>query len=149
MDYYNRIEYLLNKYETRQPGERWSKEAELKYYNIRYLNEQIRLFELINDEYFRLVGSQVDRAIYLIKILNFNKICPICTNEQMIVLICFFVKCEYINNYERRRCQRAFDDFKVKDNLLDKFMVYLANMNLKEQEMVFRDYILHTISEDK
>ena len=134
MDNYGRIRYLLDKYSVRQPGEKWSKDANRKYYNMRDLNEQIRLFELINSEYFRLVGSQVDRAIYLIKMLNFNKICPRCTNEQMIVLICYYVKCEYIREYQRIRCQRAFDDFGVKDNLIDKFMVYLAQINVKEVE---------------
>lgn len=148
MDRYREISYLLKKYEERQPNERWSKDSELKYYNMRMLNEQIRLFDLINSEYFRLVGSQRERAIYLIKVLNFNKFCPICTNEQMIVLICFYVKCEYISNYERRRCQRAFDDFNVTDNLLDKFMVHLANIHLKREEKLLGDYILHYTSEE-
>lgn len=132
MDNYSKIEYLLNKYSQRHPMEKWSKDAEVKYMNFRRLNEQIRLFELINSEYFRLVGTQKDRAIFLIKLLDFNDICPKCTNEQMIVLICYYVKCEYIRDYKRRRCQRAFDDFGVSSNLLDKFMVYLANMNIKD-----------------
>ena len=98
------------------------------------------MFDGINSEHWRLKGSQKERAIYLIKLLNFNDICPRCTNEQMIVLICFYVKCEYIPNYERRRCERAFKDFKVKDNLLDKFMVYLASLNIFNEEKKLRDY---------
>lgn len=139
MDNYGRIKYLLDKYSTKQPNEKWSKEANHKYRNYKLLEEQLRLFEIINSNYFRLVGSQQDRAIHLIKLLNFNKICPRCSNEQMICLICYYVKCEYIPNYERRRCQRAFNDLGVDDNLLDKFMVYLARFNLKEEERRLRD----------
>lgn len=149
MDNYNEIERLLARYSQRHPLERWSKDTEKKYMNFRRLEEQIRLFDLINSEYFRLIGGQRDRAIYLIKLLNFNAICPRCTNEQMIVLICYYVKCEYISNYERRRCERAFKDFDVKDNLLDKFMVYLANMNIIEEEKKLRDYkFLYTSKEN-
>lgn len=139
MDNYGRIKYLLDKYSTKQPNEKWSKEANHKYRNYKLLEEQLRLFEIINSNYFRLVGSQQDRAIHLIKLLNFNKICPRCSNEQMICLICYYVKCEYIPNYERRRCQRAFNDLGVDENLLDKFMVYLARFNLKEEERRLRD----------
>lgn len=128
----NDISYLLKKYSTKQPGEKWREDSNKKYRNFRLLQEQIRLFELINSNYFRLVGTQQERAIQLIKKLNFNKICPRCTNEQMIVLICYYVKCEYIKDYKRRRCQRAFDDFEVSSNLLDKFMVYLANININK-----------------
>ena len=110
MDNYGRIKYLLDKYSTKQPNEKWSKEANHKYRNYKLLEEQLRLFEIINSNYFRLVGSQQDRAIHLIKLLNFNKICPRCSNEQMICLICYYVKCEYIPNYERRRCQRAYNN---------------------------------------
>ena len=130
MNKYDEISYLLYKYSSKQPNEKWSKESNKKYRNMKLLQEQIYIFESINNEYFRLVGSQIDRAIFLIKMLNFNKICPRCTNEQMIVLICFYVKCEYIRDYKRRRCDRAFEDFNVTDNLLDKFLVYLASLNL-------------------
>ena len=132
MSNYKDIQNLIQKYSTKQPQEKWSSVANHKYRNWKILEEQLRLFGVINSNYFRLKGSQQDRAIHLIKVLNFNKICPRCTNEQMIVLICYYVKCEYVPNYERRRCQRAFDEFNVTDNLLDKFMVYLANMNLSE-----------------
>ena len=139
MNRYDEISYLLYKYSSKQPNAQWSKESNKKYRNMKLLEEQIRIFEWINSEYFRLVGSQVDRAIFLIKMLNFNKVCPRCTNEQMICLICYYVKCEYISNYERRRCQRAFDDFGVNENLIDKFMVYLARYQFNRYESSLRD----------
>lgn len=128
----NNIEYLLKKYSTKQPGERWSPKSEMHDLNMRILKQKIYLFEGINSEYFHLIGSQKERVIYLIRKLNFNKICPRCSEEQLIVLICFYVKCEYIPNYERRRCKRAFADYGVTDNLVDKFMVYLARLGVEK-----------------
>ena len=127
------INYLLKKYSTKQPQEKWSKEADLKNLNLRILKQKLLTFDTINSSYFRLVGTQKERAIFLIKSLNFNKICPRCNEEQIITLICFYVKCEYVPNYERRRCKRAFEDFKVSDNLVDKFMVYLARLGVEDK----------------
>ncbi len=135
MDNYHKIQYLLNKYSTKQPNEKWGKSSNQKYRNLKILEEKLILFDIINSQYFHLVNNQVDRAIYLIKLLNFNDICPRCSNEQMICLICYYVKCEYIKDYERRRCEKAFKDFNIKDNLLDKFLVYLSITNLKKQDI--------------
>lgn len=132
MNKYDEIQYLLHKYSTKQPNERWSKESDLKYRNLKIMKQKVLTFEIINSSYFGLTGSQKDRAIFLIKRLNFNKICPRCTDEQIIVLICYYVRCEYIPNYERRRCKRAFEDFNVSSNLLDKFMVHLARLGVEE-----------------
>ena len=129
---YNEISYLLEKYSTKQPGEKWSNDADLKYLNLKIMKQKLLLFDTINSSYFRLMGTQKERAIFLIKKLNFNKVCPRCNDEQIIVLICFYVKCEYIPNYERRRCKRAFEDYKVSSNLVDKFMVYLARLGVDE-----------------
>ena len=132
MDNYRNIQYLLEKYSTKQAGEKWSNEADLKYLNMKLMRQKLLLFDTINSTYFRLVGTQKDRATYLIKRLNFNNICPRCSDEQIIVLICFYVKCEYIPNYERRRCKKAFQDYNVSSNLVDKFMVYLARLGVDD-----------------
>lgn len=132
MNKYDEINYLLQKYSTKQSNEKWSKTSDLKYLNIKIMKQKILTFDTINSSYFRLVGTQKERAIFLIKRLNFNKICPRCNDEQIIILICYYVKCEYIPNYERRRCKRAFEDYKISSNLLDKFMVYLARLGVEE-----------------
>lgn len=126
----SKIKYLLEKYSTKQPGEKWSKEADIKYLNLKIMKQKLLTFDTINSSYFRLNGSQKERVVYLIKKLNFNHICPRCSDEQIIVLICFYVKCEFIPNYERRRCKRAFEDYNVSSNLVDKFMVYLARLGV-------------------
>lgn len=124
------IDYLLKKYSTKQPQEKWSKESDKKYQNLKIMKQKLLILDTINSAYFGLIDGQKERAVFLIKKLNFNKICPRCSDEQIIVLICFYVKCEYIPNYERRRCKRAFDDFDVSSNLVDKFMVYLARLGV-------------------
>ena len=60
MDRYNEINYLLYKYSKKQPNEKWSKESNKKYRNMKLLQEQIYLFEYINGEYFRLVIHKKD-----------------------------------------------------------------------------------------
>ena len=36
---YNEIIYLLEKYSTKQPGEKWSNDADLKYLNLKIKKE--------------------------------------------------------------------------------------------------------------
>lgn len=94
------------------------------------LKEKTELFDGINTEYFHLRGSQRERCVYLIKHLNFNDVCRRCSNEQIIVLICYFVKCEYVKGYGRKYCRRVFKEYNIEDTLIDRFMVYLANIGV-------------------
>jgi len=130
---YEEISRLLDKYSIKQPSERWSSEVNIKYDKILKTNDKLRLFDGINSEYFRLVGTQKDRAKYLIKKLNFNKICPKCSSEQMIVLICYFVKCEYNPRYSSKWCKKVFRDYKITPFLVERFMVYLVEFERNQQ----------------
>lgn len=127
---YNEIERLLNKYSIKQPEERWSSRTENRKLKIIENNRKIELFEGINNEYFRLKGTQIDRVKYLIKQLNFNDICPRCKSEQMIVMICYFVKCEYDKRYGRDYCRKAFKEYNISDYLIDRFMLFLARYGI-------------------
>lgn len=127
---YNDIEKLLDKYSTKQPGERWSPKTEKRKDKIIELNRKFRLFDGINSEYFHLVGTQKTRAKYLIKQLNFNEVCGRCSSEQIIVLICYYVKCEYDRYYTRKNCTKVFKDYGVTSNLLDRFMLFLARYGI-------------------
>lgn len=113
-----------------QPQEKWSTKSETQYKKLMRLKEKIEIFDGINTEYFNLKGSQRERAIYLIKHLDFKKICGQCSNEQIIVLICYFIKCEYVASYGRHKCRRVFNEYNISDNLIDKFMVYLAHCGI-------------------
>ena len=130
MTYYNEISNLLEKYSTKQPSERWTPRTEKKKDRIIEYNNKLRLFDGINSEYFRLIGSQKERVKYLIKQLNFNEICGRCSSEQIIVLICYYVKCEYDKYYTRKNCIKVFKDYEITDNLVDRFMLFLARYGI-------------------
>lgn len=126
------INYLLKKYSTKQPGEIWSPHSANQNYKLVKMKQKLKLFDGINAQYFHLVGSQKERAKYLIKRLEFKKICGRCSEEQIIVLICFYVKCEYIKDYDRNYCRKVFKEYNITDNLIDRFMVYLARLGVNE-----------------
>lgn len=126
------IDYLLKKYSTKQKGEFWGLEAERKAERLKHLKRKIRLFDGINSEYFNLRGGQKDRAKYLIKKLNFNEMCPRCSDEQIIVMICYVVKCEYVRDYKREWCKTVFNEYNINPNRLDRFLVQLAIYKPKE-----------------
>lgn len=130
MSGYEEIVYLLHKYSTMQPKEKWSKESETQYKKLMRLKEKTEIFDGINTEFFNLRGTQRERVVYLIKHINFKKVCGQCSNEQIIVLICYYVKCEYVLGYGRNNCRRVFDEYNINDNLIDKFMVYLARSGI-------------------
>ena len=142
MTYYDDINKLLDKYSTKHPAERWSYETKKRYKNINDINKNLQLFDGINSEYFRLRGTKIDRAIYLIKNLNFNEVCPRCSSEQIIVLICYYVNCEYNAYYNRKNCVRVFKDYEITDNLVDRFMLFLArygiNNTILDKNLLFK-----------
>ena len=127
---YENIERLLNKYSKKVDGEMWSPETNTRFEKITRLNEQLRLFDGINSEYFQLKGSQKERARYLIKHINFNEVCGRCSSEQIIVLICFYVKREYDKYYTRKNCIKVFKDYNITSNLLDQFMMFLVRWGI-------------------
>lgn len=131
---YEDWERLINKYKTKQKGEVWDSKYELKNQKRMKMKEKIEIFEGINSQFFHLQGSQIKRAKYLIKHLDFNDICRRCNKEQIIVLICYFVKCEY-GRYNREYCRKAFKEYNVSDNLCDRFMLYLARYGIENTKL--------------
>ena len=128
---YEEISMLINKYSEKQVGEFWNPKTEIRKMEIIRMNEKLELFDGINSQYFHFQKSKKDRAKYLIKKLNFNDICPRCSSEQMIVLICYYVNCEYNRRYGREHCRRVFNEYNITDNLVDKFMLFLARYGIK------------------
>lgn len=143
MTYYDEINHLLNKYSTKQPEEIWSKKSEKRKDYIVRANRNIELFEGINSEYFHLKGSQIERAKYLIRKINFNDVCPRCLAEQIIVLICYFVKCEYDKYFNRKNCKKIFRDYNITDNLIDRFMLFMARYGINNT-ILDKNFLLKT-----
>ena len=132
--YYDEISSLLKKYSTKQAGERWTPRTENRRIKIVELNKKFRLFDGINSEYWQLKGSQIDRAKYLIKELNFNDFCPRCSSEQIIVLICYYVKCEYNHRYSSEWCKRVFDEYNITPFLVERFLIYLIEYEINKEK---------------
>lgn len=128
---YEEISLLLDKYSEKQVGEFWNPKTEIRKMEIIRMNEKLEIFDGINSQYFQLQKSKKDRAKYLIKKLNFNDICPRCSSEQMIVLICYYVNCEYNRRYRREYCRKVFKEYEITDNLVDRFMLFLARYGIK------------------
>ena len=132
---YSEISRLLYKYSTKQPEERWSEKSEKRKDKIIENNKKLRLFDGINSEYWRLKGSQKERAKYLIKTLDFNKICGRCSSEQIIVLICYFVKCEYNSRYSSEWCKKVFEEYNITQFLIERFLVYLVSYEINKKKL--------------
>lgn len=131
LDNNDNISNLIKKYSKKQKGEKWSSETDKNYDEIRGLNDKLRLFDGINGEYFRIKGTKKERVKYLLKNINFNEVCPRCSNEQMIVIICYYVNCEYNAYYNRKNCGRVFKDYNISNNLVDRFMLYMAKKGIE------------------
>ena len=128
--YDKEITNLLSKYSVKQPSERWSRKTNIRYDKILKLHDKLRLFDGINSEYFQLKGGQIDRAKYLIKNINFNEVCGRCSSEQIIVMICYFVKYEYNKRYRRNYCRKAFKEYGITTEMLDGFLLFLVEYSI-------------------
>ena len=101
------VDFLLKKYETKQPGEEWKLETEHKYLkDYRYKQRLFMLDQIVNERTTKSRGTfsfpkqQKDRARHLIKHLDFT---GRTSEEQYIVMILIYVKLEA--NYNSRPAQ--------------------------------------------
>lgn len=87
------IEFLLNKYKTKQPGEILISENLKKDLNNNEWRkrQKLRMADNIMDR-LNLKGTQRQRVKYLISNLDFNEVCRNCSNETIITAISFYIK---------------------------------------------------------
>ena len=128
-------EYLLRKYETKQPGEEWKLETE--YENLKQYQYKQRLFFLdtiINERTtksrgtFKLPKAQKDRARYLIKHFDFS---GRTSEEDYIVMILVYVKMEFNPNRELRDYQSILNDYGIGIATFVKFLVRLNKFHIE------------------
>lgn len=124
------VDYLLKKYETKQPGEEWRLETELQYLH-EYQNKQ-RMFTLekiVNERTsksrgtFKLPKAQKDRARYLIENLDFYL--GTTTEEQYIVMILIYTKMESNNKYTFNQFLPFLTDYKIDVQTFVRFLIKL------------------------
>ncbi|BBL62195.1 hypothetical protein [Methanobrevibacter arboriphilus] len=86
------IEYLLNKYETKQPGEIWNKRREKKEGKSAWnMKQKIRIAKIMMGR-LNINGADKERILYIIQdIGDFKELCRNCSVEMVIATICFYV----------------------------------------------------------
>lgn len=127
------IQYLLDKYQTKQPGEKWTREHELEYKQDYRLKQKIFLLEgILNTLHnnFHLTKLQKDRIIHLIKELNFYY--GHTTDEQVIVMLIVYVKLETQQNRQYEDYMRLLDDYKITINLFVRFLISLNQYHIQK-----------------
>ena len=124
------VDFLLKKYETKQPGEEWNINTEVQYVKD-YQNKQ-RMFTLekiINERMtksrgtFKLHKAQKDRARYLIKHLDF--LLGKTTETQYIATIIVYVKLESNNKYTFNQFLPFLTDYGVDVQTFVRFLIKL------------------------
>ena len=119
------VDYLLRKYETKQPGEQWKLETEVQYIQEYRDKQKIRTLDTIINQNFRIPLKQKRRAQYLIKDLDFQDMGG-WTNAQIILMIIIYVKLEanrknHIIHYKKALCKY--------DLTTDSFISFLVTLN--------------------
>lgn len=86
------IEFLLNKYKTKQPGERWNSKREKENGKGAWnMKQKIRTAQIMMSR-LNIYGQDKERVIHIIQdIDNFKYLCKNCSCETIIAAICFYV----------------------------------------------------------
>lgn len=123
------VEYLLRKYETKQPGEEWKPETEYKYLkDYRHKQRMFTLEKIVNERTsksrgtFQLPKAQKDRARHLIRHLDFT---GRTTEEQYIVMILIYVKLEANNNSRPIQYYPLLEEYQIPVTTFISFLITL------------------------
>ena len=115
-------EFLLKKYETRQPGEIWSKQHNQEYEKARWYKEKINQLEtLINELHgnFIITPNEKERMKYLIKHLNLHNYKL--TIKQQLLMIIIYVKLENNTNRQLSDYQSLLHRYELTTDSFNRF----------------------------
>ena len=127
------VDYLLRKYETKQPGEEWEIKTEVKYVKEYQYKQRLFLLDgIINNLHgsFKLNKPQKDRIKYLIQDLDF--LLGRTTEEQYIVMIIIYVKLETNNNARPQHYYNLLDKYDLTMNTFANFLVKLNKHHINK-----------------
>ena len=127
------VEFLLKKYETKQPGEEWEIKTEVKYVKEYQYKQRLFLLDgIINNLHgsFKLNKPQKDRIKYLIQDLDF--LLGRTTEEQYIVMIIIYVKLETNNNARPQHYYNLLDKYDLTMNTFANFLVKLNKHHINK-----------------
>ena len=115
-------EFLLKKYETRQPGEIWSKQREQEYEKARWHKEKINQLDgIINELHgnFIITHQDKERMKYLVKHLNLHNYKL--TIKQQLLMIIIYVKLENNPNRQLSDYQSLLHRYKLTTDSFNRF----------------------------
>ena len=96
------IEYLLDKYKSKQPKEKWSTKKEKEAKRQYRLNDYLAIADNITDQ-FNMVGIQKDEVKHIIKTVPLKEeLHGNCRVETIITAICVYVKKSYNSSFPWR-----------------------------------------------
>ena len=124
-------EYLLKKYETRQPGEIWSKQHNQEYEKARWYKEKINQLEtLINELHgnFIITPNEKERMKYLIKHLNLHNYKL--TIKQQLLMIIIYVKLENNTNRQLSDYQSLLHRYELTTDSFNRFHFKITKKEL-------------------
>ncbi len=84
-------EKLINKYQTKQPGEIWSKESETQNKQYQRTTSYTQTCQIIMD-CLNIKGEQRKHAIWIVENIPLEELHRTANSEMIIAAICFYVK---------------------------------------------------------
>lgn len=86
------MDFLVDKYKTKQPGELWTTEKETKTMRKWRLKQKIIYADTVMDQ-LNMKGVQREQVHHLLNdISNLKDLCRNCSNEKIIAVISFYIK---------------------------------------------------------
>ena len=95
---YDKYNYLLNKYKTRQPQEKRSIEYYREESKDARINEYLHMSEYLMDK-MKLVGTQRRDLKWIIKNVSFNELNRKARAECIIICLCIYIRRSYGDNF--------------------------------------------------
>lgn len=86
------VQLLLDKYETKQPGEIWNKEKETSTKREWRIKQKVRFADYVLNE-LNMKGIQREQVKHMLNnIKDLKVLCRKCSYEKTITVICFYIK---------------------------------------------------------
>lgn len=122
------IEFLLKKYETKQPGE--TNNAHPNKMKVWRLKQKIRYGDTIMNR-LNMQGIQREQVYHILKeVQDLKELCRKCPTENIIAVICFYIKfCTTpklaINDYKRYKvCREHFMSLEMYSKIVTNMARY-------------------------
>lgn len=114
------IGFLINKYKTKQPGEKWSTQYDTMNKKNYKLTKKIMKAKTFGSQMY-MSKNQIDRVIHIIETVdNLQKLHRGLDDHELIFIICYFIK------------QQDNRDFRPDKNGLCKTFKYINDFSFKK-----------------